>query len=79
MIMPACDMGSRESDSDHVRLPRLPAPNSSQLLNTTMVKNINRSIEERMGGIKKKTEEFDTRMVELNQKIAVFEDSISGI
>ena len=53
-----------------------------KLLNTTMdtgMKNINRSIEDRMSEIKKKIEEFDTRIVELNQKMAVFEGSISGI
>ena len=31
-----------------------------------------------MSGIKKKIEEFDARIVELNQKMAVFEGSISG-
>ena len=56
--------------------------NNMKLLNTTMVtrmKSINRSIKDRMSGIKKKTEEFDTRIVELNQKMAVFEGSICGI
>ena len=32
-----------------------------------------------MGEIKKKTEEFDMRIVELNQTMAIFEGSISGI
>ena len=53
-----------------------------KMLTTTMdtrMKNFNRSIEDRMSGIKKKIEEFDTRIVELNQKMAVFEGSISGI
>ena len=43
------------------------------------MKNINRSIEDKMGGIKKKIEEFDMRIAELNQKMVVFECSISGI
>ena len=56
--------------------------NNMKMLNTTMdtrMKNINRSIEDKISGIKKKIEEFDTRIVELNQKMAVFEGSISGI
>ena len=47
-----------------------------KMLNTTMdtrMKNINRSIEDKMSGIKRKIKEFDTRIVELNQKMAVFE------
>ena len=55
--------------------------NNIKMLNTTMdtrMKNINRSIEDKMSGIKKKIEEFDSRIVELNQKMAVFEGSISG-
>ena len=53
-----------------------------KMLNTTTdirMKNINKSVEDKFSGIKKKTEEFDTRIVELNQKIAVFESSISAI
>ena len=56
--------------------------NNIKLLNTTMdtrMKNINRSIEDRMGGIEKKIEKFDTRIVELNQKMAIFKGRISGI
>ena len=56
--------------------------NNMKMLNTTMdtrMKNINRSIEDKMSGIRKKIQEFDTRTVELNQKMAVFEGSISGI
>ena len=55
--------------------------NNMKMLNTTMdtrMKNIKRSIEDKMSGIKKKIEEFDARIVELNQKMAVFEGSISG-
>ena len=43
------------------------------------MKNINRRIEDRMSRIKKKIKEFDTRVVDLNQKMAVFEGGISRI
>ena len=66
------DLGSNLEQLDH----------NMKMLNTTMdtgMKNINRSIEDKMSGIKNKIEEFDMRIVELNQKMAVFEGSISGI